>query len=155
MLRLSTKCQYGVRAMYEIAKGYPYNKTSIKSISEKQDVSAPFLEQILSRLRKAGIINSVKGPGGGYMLSRTPEEITIASIVNELEGPLAITSCLNPEEGCVRVDSCVIHLLWKSLGNQIEAFLNTITLGDLINGNPIDEYFPMGNTGANHEVADA
>lgn len=132
MLRLSTKGQYGVRAMFEVAMGYPDNPVTIKEISEKQDVSVPYLEQILNKLRKAGIIKSVKGPGGGYLLSRGPGAITIAAILNELEGPIAITSCLAPEEGCSRVDGCVTHLLWKSLGANIEAFLETITLDTLI-----------------------
>src|SRR5208283_3600654 len=134
MLRLSTKGQYGVRAMFEIACGYPDRPVTIREISERQDVSVAYLEQILNRLRKAGLIKSIKGPGGGYLLSRKPEEISIAAILNELEGPVAITSCLNPDEGCVRVDSCVTHLLWKSLGEQIEAFLKTITLENLMSG---------------------
>lgn len=118
--------------MFEVAMGYPDSPVTIKEISEKQDVSVPYLEQILNKLRKAGIIKSVKGPGGGYLLSRSPGEITIAAILNELEGPIAITSCLAPEEGCSRVDGCVTHLLWKSLGAKIEAFLETITLDTLI-----------------------
>ncbi|HWR88772.1 MAG TPA: Rrf2 family transcriptional regulator [Dissulfurispiraceae bacterium] len=135
MLRLPTKGQYGVRAMFEIASGYPDQPISIRQISERQDVSVAYLEQILNKLRKAGLIRSVKGPGGGYLLNRKPEEISIASILNELEGPVAITSCLDPSEGCVRVDTCVTHLLWKALGEQIEAFLRTISLRDLVSGN--------------------
>ncbi len=134
MLRLSTKGQYGVRAMYEIAKGYPETPVTIKEISEKQEVSVAYLEQILNKLRKANLIKSIKGPGGGYLLKKSPDEVSIASILNELEGPVAITSCLNPEEGCVRIDSCVTHLLWKALGEKVEAFLSTITLKTLISG---------------------
>ncbi len=134
MLRLSTRGQYGVRAMFEIAKGYPARPVTIKEISEAQDVSVAYLEQILGKLRRAGIIRSVKGPGGGYLLNRRPEEISIAAILNELEGPVAITSCLDPDEGCVRIDSCVTHLLWKALGEQMGAFLQTITLRNLITG---------------------
>ncbi|MBI3592859.1 MAG: RrF2 family transcriptional regulator [Nitrospirae bacterium] len=133
-MRLSTKGQYGVRAMYEIARGYPENPVTIKEISERQDVSVAYLEQILNKLRKAGLIKSIKGPGGGYLLSKSPAKISIASILNELEGPVAITSCLAPGEGCVRADNCVTHLLWKALGEQIEAFLKTITLKNLISG---------------------
>jgi Rrf2 family protein len=134
MLRLSTKGQYGVSAMYEIASGYPETPVTIKEISERQDVSVAYLEQILNKLRKAGLIKSIKGPGGGYILNKSPENVSIASILNELEGPVALTSCLDPEGGCVRVDSCVTHLLWKALGEQIEAFLKTITLKNLITG---------------------
>lgn len=132
MLRLSTKGQYGVRAMFEIARGYPESPVTIKEVSERQDVSVAYLEQILNKLRRAGLIKSVKGPGGGYLLAAEPGEISIASILNELEGPVAITSCLDPGEGCARVEGCVTHLLWRSLGAKIEAFLETITLKNLL-----------------------
>lgn len=136
MLRLSTKGQYGVRAMFEIAGGYPEKPVTIKAIAERQAVSVAYLEQILNKLKNRGIIRSIKGPGGGYILSKKPEEISISAILRELEGPIAITSCLDPDEGCVRVDGCVTYLLWKSLGEKIEAFLDTVTLKDLIKGTP-------------------
>jgi Rrf2 family protein len=132
MLRLSTKGQYGVRAMFEVAKGYPDRPTTIKEIAERQEVSVAYLEQILNTLRKDGLISSIKGPGGGYVLNGPPSFVSIGAILRSLEGPVAITSCLNPVEGCSRVDGCVTHLLWKSLGEKIEAFLNTISLDDLL-----------------------
>jgi Rrf2 family iron-sulfur cluster assembly transcriptional regulator len=128
--------------MFEIAKGYSDNPVTIKEISEKQDVSVPYLEQILNKLRKSGLIKSVRGPGGGYLLAGKPEDISIASILKELEGPVAITSCLNPEEGCSRIEGCVTHLLWKSLGANIEAFLETITLHDLLEKEPLLKISP-------------
>ncbi len=137
MLRLSTKGQYGVRAMYEIARGYNAGPITIKEISERQDVSVAYLEQILNTLRKAGLIMSVKGPGGGYVLSKDPGGISIGAILRELEGPVAITSCLDPKEGCMRIEGCVTHLLWKSLGEKIEGFLDTMTLKDLLGGDGV------------------
>ncbi len=133
--------------MFEIARGYPDEPVNIKVISERQDVSPHYLEQILNRLRRSGLIKSVKGPGGGYLLTSRPEEISISEILRELEGPVAITSCLNPAEGCVRVDSCVTHLLWKALGRQIEEFLNTITLADLLNGKSYDDFTLIAGKG--------
>lgn len=121
--------------MFEIAKGYSRGPITIKEISERQDVSVAYLEQILNTLRKAGLVKSVKGPGGGYMLSRDPDAISIGSILKELEGPVAITSCLDPSMGCIRVEGCVTHLLWKALGENIEAFLDKMTLKDLLTGN--------------------
>ncbi len=122
--------------MYEIARGYSRGgPITIKEISERQEVSVAYLEQILNTLRKAGIINSVKGPGGGYVLSRDPDSISIGAILRELEGPVAITSCLDPKEGCMRVEGCVTHLLWKALGENIEEFLDKMTLMDLLKGN--------------------
>ena len=156
MLKLSTKGQYGVRAMYEIAKAGSIGPVTIKEISEKQDVSVAYLEQIRNKLRKAGIIQSVKGPGGGYMLAREPEKISIGQILKELEGPVAITSCLDPSEGCVRVDSCVTHLLWKALGDNIERFLDSMSLLDLLRGNqiiPVSKKQKKGRQGKDSRAA--
>ena len=136
MLRLSTKSQYGVRAMFEIANSYHSGPVTIKAISEKQSLSVAYLEQILNTLRKAGIIKSVKGPGGGYVLNTEPDKVSIGAILRELDGPVAITSCLDPKEGCMRIDGCVTHLLWKSLGEKIEAFLDNMTLQDLLKDQP-------------------
>lgn len=150
MLRLSTKGQYGVRAMYEIAKGSVMGPVTIKEISEKQHVSVAYLEQILNKLRKSGIIRSVKGPGGGYVLARDAGSISIGEILKELEGPVAITSCLDPKEGCVRVDSCVTHLLWKSLGDNIERFLDGMKLQDLLQGT---QFVPLDRRGVGRNPA--
>lgn len=132
MLKLSTKGQYGVRAMVEVARAYPDKITTIKEIAERQDVSVAYLEQILNTLRRSGLLLSVRGPGGGYKLVRPPDEISVGLILRELEGPVAITSCMDPKAGCVRADRCVSHLLWKSLGEKIEGFLDTITLDTLL-----------------------
>jgi len=120
--------------MFEIAMGYPFSPVTIREISGKQDISVPYLEQILNKLRKAGFIRSIKGPGGGYVLGREPGDISIGEILKEFEGPVAIASCLDPLKGCVRMDGCVSYLLWRSLGEKIEAFLNTVTLKDLLTG---------------------
>ncbi|MEW6410633.1 MAG: RrF2 family transcriptional regulator [Nitrospirota bacterium] len=135
MLRLSTKGQYGVRAMYEIARNHGKGPVTIKNISERQKVSIPYLEQILNKLRKNGLIQSVRGPGGGYVLSKGPEQIKIGEILSTLEGPVAISTCLDPSarsEECTMVDICVTRLMWKRLGDKIEEFLNETTLADLI-----------------------
>ncbi|MBF0319796.1 MAG: Rrf2 family transcriptional regulator [Nitrospirae bacterium] len=135
--------------MYEIARGYPDNPVTIKVISERQDVSGAFLEQILGKLRKAGLIRSVKGPGGGYMLKSPPERISIEEILMVLEGPIAITACVTPEDmpvGCIKADHCVIQHLWKALGRQIEEFLNTITLKDLLDGKHFNSLTSQGYT---------
>ncbi len=120
--------------MFEIATGYPSSPVTIKKVSGKQDISVPYLEQVLNKLKRAGLIRSIKGPGGGYLLSREPGDITVGEILREFEGPVAIASCLDPRKGCARVESCVAYLLWKSLGEKIEVFLNTVTLKDLLAG---------------------
>ncbi len=133
MLRLSTKGEYGVRAMLEIAKNYKKGPLTIKEISRRQEVSIAYLEQLLNRLRKARLIKSQKGPGGGYILGKKPEEISVGRILKALEGPVAIAQCLGPSaKGCSRIEGCVARLLWKSLGEKIERFLETISLRNLI-----------------------
>jgi len=133
MLRLSTKGQYGVRAMFELAKNYKKGPLTIREIAVRQDVSISYLEQLLNKLRKSKLIKSQKGPGGGYAINRKPDEISVGMILNSLEGPVAIAQCLDPSaKGCKRVEGCVARLLWKSLGERIEGFLDTIRLSDLL-----------------------
>jgi len=134
MLKLSTKGQYGVRAMFELAKNYEKGPLTIKEIAKRQGVSISYLEQLMNKLRKSDLITSRKGPGGGYLINREPAEISVGMILNALEGPVAITQCLDPTtKGCKRVEGCVVRLLWKSLGEKIEDFLDTINLNDLLN----------------------
>ena len=134
MLKLSTKGQYGVRAMFELAKHYNKGPLTIKEIAKRQGVSVSYLEQLMNRLRKSKLIKSRKGPGGGYVINMEPAEISVGMILNSLEGPVAITQCLDPTaKGCKRVEGCVARLLWKSLGEKIEDFLDTINLNDLLN----------------------
>jgi len=119
--------------MFELAKHYQKGPLSIKEISDRQDVSVAYLEQLLNKLRKSKLIKSRKGPGGGYEINKKPEEISIGVILNALEGPVTITQCLGPKaKGCNRVEGCVTRLLWKSLGEKIEFFLETISLKDLV-----------------------
>jgi Rrf2 family protein len=133
MLKLSTKGQYGVRAMFELAKNYDQGPLTIKEIAARQGVSVSYLEQLLNRLRKSKLITSRKGPGGGYIINKKPDEISVGMILHSLEGPVAITQCLDPTaKGCKRIDGCVARMLWKSLGEKIEDFLDTINLNDLV-----------------------
>ena len=133
MLRLSTKGQYGVRAMFELAKNFEKGPLTIKEIAKRQGVSTSYLEQLLNKLRKSKLIKSQKGPGGGYAINRKPREISVGMILISLEGPVAITQCLDPSaKGCKRIDGCVARMLWKSLGEKIEGFLDTVNLSDLL-----------------------
>jgi Rrf2 family protein len=98
-------------------------------------MSVSYLEQLLNKLRRAGLIKSRKGPGGGYTLEKKPADISIGVILNTLEGPIAITNCLAPKSGqpeCNLKEKCVSRPLWKSLGEKISNFLETISLKDLL-----------------------
>lgn len=133
MLRLSKKGEYGVRAMFEIAMNYGKGPITIREISDIQDISIPYLEQLLNRLRREGLIKSVRGPGGGYILTRNPRNITLGEVLNVLEGPIALSDCLNPTVVycCNKLNVCVTRPLLKRLGEKIDNFLKKTTLKDL------------------------
>jgi len=133
-MKLSTKGKYGVRAVYEIAKHSGRGPITIKEIADRQGISFSYLEQILHRLCKAGLIESVRGPAGGYLLARKPSELTIGDIVRTLEGPIALSHCLEPGESgeCYQADDCVARMVWAKVGAKIEEALDSITFDDLL-----------------------
>ena len=135
-MKLSTKGKYGVRAVFEIARHYGKGPITIKEISDRQGISFSYLEQILHRLGKAGLIDSVRGPAGGYLLARKPSELTIGDIVRTLEGPIALSHCLEPGESsgdCSQTDDCVARMVWAKVGAKIEEALDSISFNDLLN----------------------
>jgi Rrf2 family cysteine metabolism transcriptional repressor len=133
-MKLSTKGKYGVRALFEIARNFGRGPLTIKEIAERQRISLSYLEQILHRLGKAGIIESIRGPHGGYELSRKPTDLTIGDVVRALEGPIALSHCLEPGESgsCYQADDCVARMVWSQVGEKIEAALDSITFDDLL-----------------------
>ena len=136
-MKLSTKGKYGVRAVFEIARHYGNGPISIKEIAERQGISFSYLEQILHKLGKAGLIDSVRGPAGGYLLARQPSELTIGDIVRVLEGPIALSHCLEPGESadCYQADDCVARMVWAKVGAKIEEALDSISFDDLLQRN--------------------
>jgi Rrf2 family protein len=133
-MKLSTKGKYGVRAVFEIARHYGKGPISIKEIAERQGISFSYLEQILHKLGKAGLIESVRGPAGGYLLARKPLELTIGDIVRALEGPIALSHCLEPGESadCCQTEDCVAKMVWVKVGAKIEEALDSISFHDLL-----------------------
>ncbi len=134
-MKLSTKGKYGVRAVFEIARHCGKGPITIKEISERQGISFSYLEQILHKLGKAGVIESVRGPAGGYLLAKKPAELTIGDIVRSLEGPIALSHCLEPGESggdCNQADDCVARMVWAKVGAKIEEALDSISFDDLL-----------------------
>jgi Rrf2 family protein len=133
-MKLSTKGKYGVRAVFEVARHYGKGPITIKEIADRQGISFSYLEQILHKLGKAGLIESVRGPGGGYLLARKPQELTIGDIVRVLEGPIALSHCLEPGESsdCRQADDCVAKMVWARVGAKIEEALDSISFDDLL-----------------------
>lgn len=116
--------------MLELALNYGQGPLTVRAISQRQGVSVAYLEQLLVKLRREGLIASVRGPGGGYILTKPPSETSIGEIIRVLEGPIALADCLleQPSAGCERIDNCLSRILWKKLQDKIEEVLNETSL---------------------------
>lgn len=130
-MKLSTKGRYGVKAMVDLAIHYGGEPVSIKSISERQGISEYYLEQLFSPLRKSGLINSIRGAQGGYVLSTIPKDITVAEIMEVLEGPIEISNCLD-EKSCNNVECCATRLLWAKIKDSIDSVTKSTSLQDIL-----------------------
>ena len=131
-MRLSTKAQYAVRAMVDLSLYSAGRPVALKEISRREEIPLNYLEQLFYRLKKGNIVESVRGPGGGYILARGSSHILVGDIVATVEEPLNPVACL--DEGskvCPRISRCVTHDVWKGLGERIRGFLDSITLEDL------------------------
>ena len=131
-MKLSTKGRYGVKAMVDLAIHYGDAPVSIKTISKRQNISEYYLEQLFSPLRKAGLIKSIRGAQGGYVLSKTPDKITVSDVMYVLEGPVEISDCIDGVE-CNNIDYCATRLLWEKIKNSIDEVMESITLQDIAN----------------------
>jgi len=131
---LSTRGEYGVRCMLDLALHYGQGPVSIRDISRREGISKNYIEQLFVHLRHAKLIKSVRGPKGGYLLSSQPGEISVGDIVRVLEGPIAAAHCVQPQNSkdlCERISTCVPYILWKRLTNKINEVLDSATLEDL------------------------
>ena len=132
MLKISTKGRYALRLMLDLAMCEKGKYIALKDISQRQDISVKYLEQIISVHSRAGFVRSVRGSGGGYMLARDPEEYTVGMILRLTEGSLAPVACLEYEPNdCPRAESCVTLGVWEKLYKAINDVVDNITLADL------------------------
>jgi len=133
-VRLSTKGRYAVMAMVDLAKFGKGSPVALSEIAERQEISLSYLEQLFAKLRRAQLVNSVRGPGGGYVLSRAADETRIADIILAVDEPIRATRCsLGSAAGCAgNKGRCVTHDLWEELSNLIHLFFNSITLADVV-----------------------
>ena len=143
-MRLSTRGRYAVMAMVELAARQPAgdavpacparSQVSLAEIAQAQHLSLAYLEQLFGPLRRAGLVASARGPGGGYRLARAPARITISEIVLAVDEPIQATRCEEGGPGCLAGHRCLTHDLWAELGDQIRLFLEGLTLADVIGG---------------------
>lgn len=134
-MNLSTKGRYAVMAMVDLARHSAGKPVALNEIAQRQEISLSYLEQLFARLRRGGLVISARGPGGGYKLARSADETRIADIMIAVDEPLKATRCeLGSPRGCTgHQGRCVTHDLWEELGRQIQIFLSSVTLADVVN----------------------
>lgn len=137
-MRLTTKGRYAVTAMLDLAFHSQKKPVTLTDIATRQTISLSYLEQLFSRLRKAGMVIGVRGPGGGYRLSRAAGEINVAEIISAVDEPLDSTKC-GGEGNCQEGLPCLTHNLWMGLSAQIRNYLEGITLGELLKREPVSD----------------
>ena len=127
---LSTKGRYGLKAAFELSRNYGLGPVSLKKISEKYGISESYLEQLFAKLKKDGYIDTVRGPQGGYLLAKKPEEITVGMVLRTLEGEITTSDCLN-KEVCSRESICATRVIFEKIEKSINDVIDNITLADM------------------------
>lgn len=132
-MKISTRGRYAIRLMQDLAQNDTDSYVTIKSISERQEISSKYLEQIISALSRAGFVKSVRGSQGGYKLARPAEEYTVGAILRLIEGSLVPVACMDDETNqCPRCDTCVTLDIWKQIDDAVSSVVDNITLADLV-----------------------
>jgi len=147
-MRLSTKGRYGLRAVVDLAIYSKDEAVSISSIAAREDLSESYLEQLIAKLKKAGLVNSIRGTNGGYILAKKPKEISVGDILRALEGDLAVVECPNSDSECANFDSCVTKYVWKRINDSINTAVDSMTLDEIVeNSHKLEKYIPSENEG--------
>ncbi len=131
-MKLSTKGRYGMRAMLDLALQSGTEPVLIKDISKRQEVSDLYLQQLFNRLKTAGLVRSTRGPKGGFMLTKPPSQISLADILQAMEGSTAPVECVDNATFCSRTDSCVTRKVWAEIKKAMDGVLESTTLQDLV-----------------------
>ena len=136
-MKLTTKGRYAVMAMADLARFGTGKPVALADIAQRQEISLSYLEQLFAKLRRGDLVKSVRGPGGGYRLARSAEEIRISDVIMAVDEPIKATRCeVGSPKGCMNGSSsrCITHDLWEELSHQIQVFLSGVSLADVING---------------------
>ncbi len=146
-MKLTTKGRYAVTAMLDLSLNNDNGPVSLLEISDRQSISLSYLEQLFSKLRRQGLVKSMRGPGGGYSLSKPPEEIAISSIIMAVDENLDVTNCGNAKGGCSEDNKrCLTHNLWLDLSHRIQSFLDDISLQDMMDKSEVIEVAARQNS---------
>lgn len=130
-MKVSTKGDYGVRALVELAHHYGEGPVQSATIASRQEVPEPYLDQLLTTLRRAGFIRSVRGPQGGHALIREPDDVKLSEVMVALEGSLSPSACVDDPESCTKSGGCVQRGVWEQVRDATQAILENVTIGDL------------------------
>ncbi len=130
-MRLTTKGRFAVTAMLDVAMNASGGPVTLAAIAERQRISLSYLEQLFGKLRRSGLVDSVRGPGGGYQLARSAEAMTVADIIRAVDEPIDATQC-GGRENCHDDRRCMTHELWAGLNAHIHSFLRGVTLAELV-----------------------
>jgi Rrf2 family protein len=131
-MQISTRGRYGLRAMFELAEEYGRAPVLMSTVAERQGLSRKYLHALLTALKNAGLVRSVRGAGGGFTLSRPPAEIRLSEVLRVLEGPLAFVECVVDERACDRANRCPARQVWRRLADALDGVLENVTLEDLV-----------------------
>lgn len=133
-MKLSTKGRYGLRALIDLAQYSQHEPVSITSIASRQGISERYLEQLMAMLKKAGIVKSIRGAGGGYIIEKDLKDISVGDVLRALEGSLEPVECsgINSDEGCEAADVCVTKYVWQRINDSINRTVDEIKLDQLI-----------------------
>jgi len=132
-MKLSTKGRYALRAMVDLAAHSGDGPVPRKEIAARQDISPHYMEQLFAKLRDAGLVKAIRGPGGGYLLAKPPDQITAGEVVRAVEDILAPVACLeaDPDQRCERAPNCPTRRIWKELGERVSEYLDSMTVAEL------------------------
>ncbi len=131
-MKLSSRSRYGFRAILELAVEYGNGPLQIKIIAKREDISNKYLEQLIAMLKASGLVRSIRGPKGGYELTRPPGDVKLSEVFTTLEGPVVTVECLEHPEFCPRCTECVTRDVWAQMQSAIMGVLESMTLQDLV-----------------------
>ena len=133
-MKLSTRSRYGARILVDIARNYEKGPVQVGEIAKRQNISVKYLEQLIRPLRTEKLISSIRGPKGGYIMARKPEEISLGEILRIYEGQNDLVACVSKPDSCERSDACRLRRAWKDAATAMSDKLDATTIADLING---------------------
>lgn len=131
-MKLSTRTRYAVRAIIELAQNDSKKPLQLRIIAQRQDISVKYLEQLMAILRSAGLVRSIRGAKGGYILAKAPNQIRLSEVLHCLEGVVTTVECVEDEDCCVRAADCAARQVWAQVQQAIEDVLSSLTLQDVI-----------------------